>query len=259
MPKLLQNRVCQLFTYFDANPKKMSDRKTLVISGATKGIGRAIAEKFAENGYDIALNARNADDLKALEKDFESRFPDSSVFTMPTDMSKKSEAQAFGKFALEKLGRVDVLVNNAGFFLPGLISEEEDENLERQIETNLYSAYHLTRSVIGKMKERKSGYVFNICSIASLIAYPNGGSYSISKFALLGFSKVLREEMKPHGIRVSSVMPGAVLTNSWAAYDGPEERLMKSEDIADAIWSANQLSPRTVVEDLVLRPQLGDL
>ncbi len=238
---------------------KMSRNKTVAISGATKGIGRALAEKFAKEGFDVAVNARNENDLAAMSSKFAKDHLNIAFYTRPTDMSQKEEAQAFGKFALEKMGQIDVLINNAGFFLPGLISEEEDGNLEKQIETNLYSAYHLTRSVIEDMKAKKSGHVFNICSVASLIAYPNGGSYSISKFAMLGFSKVLREEMKPHGIRVSSIMPGAVLTDSWAAYDGPKERLMKSTDVADLLWSIYNLSDRTVVEDVVLRPQLGDL
>lgn len=239
--------------------REMAKNKTVAISGATKGIGRALAEKFAQAGFDVAVNARNEKDLNDMKAQFAQDYPNSACHVRPTDMSQKSEAQAFGKFALEKLEQIDVLINNAGFFLPGLISEEDDGNLEQQIETNLYSAYHLTRSVIGDMKSKKAGHVFNICSVASLIAYPNGGSYSISKFALLGFSKVLREEMKPHGIRVSSIMPGAVLTDSWAAYDGPKERLMKSTDVADLLWSIYNLSDQTVVEDVVLRPQLGDL
>jgi NADP-dependent 3-hydroxy acid dehydrogenase YdfG len=154
---------------------------------------------------------------------------------------------------------VDILVNNAGVFLPGELSLEDEGNLEMMINTNLYSAYHLTRALLPKMKERRSGYIFNMCSIASKIAYPNGGSYSISKFALLGFSKVLREEMKPLGIRVSSILPGATWSNSWAGVDLPESRLMKANDIAKIVKVAYELSDSAVMEDIVLRPQLGDL
>jgi len=156
-------------------------------------------------------------------------------------------------------GTVDVLINNAGVFLPGAISEEKDGNLEFQIETNLYSAYHLTRAVLPMMLPQKSGHVFNMCSVASFMAYPNGGSYSISKFALLGFSKVLREEMKPKGIRVTSIMPGATWSNSWAGVELPEDRLMAANDIAETVWAAYHLSKSSVVEEIILRPQLGDL
>ncbi|MFT5642152.1 MAG: short-subunit dehydrogenase, partial [Cyclobacteriaceae bacterium] len=124
---------------------------------------------------------------------------------------------------------------------------------------NLYSAYHLTRGLIPQMKKDKSGYVFNICSTASIMAYANGGSYSISKFAMYGMSKVLREEMKSFGVKVTSVMPGATLTASWEGADIPPERFVKPEDVAIMVLSTYLLSDRAVVEDLVIRPQLGDL
>ncbi|MBC7721603.1 MAG: SDR family oxidoreductase, partial [Pedobacter sp.] len=123
----------------------------------------------------------------------------------------------------------------------------------------LYSAYHLTRALLPKMMEQKSGSIFNICSIASLQAYANGGSYSISKYALLGFSKNLREELKPYGIKVSAVMPGATFTDSWAGSGINLERIMEANDVAKMVFAASQLSPQAVMEDIVLRPQLGDL
>jgi short-subunit dehydrogenase len=98
-----------------------------------------------------------------------------------------------------------------------------------------------------------------MCSIASIKAYPNGGSYAISKFALLGFSKVLREELKDKGIRVTAILPGATRTSSWDGVDLPDERFMKSEDVAETIFSAYSLSKRSVVEEILIRPQLGDI
>ena len=127
------------------------------------------------------------------------------------------------------------------------------------METNVYSAYHLTRGVIGAMMDNKKGHIFTICSTASIIAYPNGGSYCISKFALYGMTKVLREEMKPHNIKVTAVLPGATFTDSWQGTDLPEDRFIASKDVADAIWSAYCLSPRAVLEEILIRPQLGDL
>jgi short-subunit dehydrogenase len=124
---------------------------------------------------------------------------------------------------------------------------------------NMYSAYYMTRSLVPKMKANKSGHIFNMCSIASFKAYANGGSYAISKFAMLGFSKCLREELKADGIRVTAVMPGATKTASWDGVDLPESRFMPVEDVADSIYSAWSLSTRSVVEEIVIRPQLGDL
>jgi short-subunit dehydrogenase len=131
--------------------------------------------------------------------------------------------------------------------------------LETLMEVNLYSAYYLTRAVLPLMLPQRAGHIFNMCSIASIIAYPNGGSYTISKFALLGFSKSLREEMKPKGIKVTAILPGATWTDSWRGADFPENRLMQASDIAKAVWAAYQMSGAAVVEELVIRPQLGDL
>ena len=116
---------------------------------------------------------------------------------------------------MDEFGHLDVLVNNAGLFDPGSVYNEPDGTLEHLMAVNLYSAYHVTRSVINHMIAQKSGHIFNMCSIASFKAYANGGAYSISKYALAGFSTNLREEMKPFGIKVTAVYPGAAFTDSW--------------------------------------------
>ncbi len=233
--------------------------KTAVITGATKGIGRAIAEYLAKAGYDLAVNARNVDDLEEMKQTIMEAHPDITVHVKATDMSIKSQVLDFGQWVLSTLPQIDVLVNNAGIFIPGELCHEEDGALESMINTNLYSAYYLTRSLIKPMKEKKVGHIFNMCSIASKIAYPNGGSYSISKFALLGFSKVLREELKEDGIKVVSILPGATWSNSWKGVDLPTARLMQATDIAEAVMGAIRMSPSAVVEEIIIRPQLGDL
>jgi short-subunit dehydrogenase len=231
----------------------------IIITGATKGIGRAIAEKFASEGFNLALCARTAEDLGTLKERLVNAYPGIEVLTKPVDMRQKKEVLDFAGFVQSHWQQADVLVNNAGIFIPGEIHREPDGILEQMIETNLYSAYHLTRAVLPLMLPQRRGHVFNICSIASLFAYPEGGSYSISKFAMLGFSKVLREELKDKGIKVTALMPGATWTDSWANSPFLPERMMKAEDIALAVWSAWQLSPSAVVEEIILRPQLGDL
>jgi short-subunit dehydrogenase len=127
------------------------------------------------------------------------------------------------------------------------------------INSNVYSAYYVTRGLIQAMKDRRQGHIFNMGSIASIKANPNGGSYAISKFALLGFSKVLREELKEFGIRVTAVLPGATRTASWEGTVLPDERFMKVEDVAEAVYAAYSLSGRSVIEEMIIRPQLGDI
>lgn len=233
--------------------------KTAVITGATKGLGRAIAEIFAENGFDLCVCARTEADLDAMQEEWKKRFPASTLFTFPADMSKKSEVMEFAGFIRKTWQQVGVLINNAGIYLPGGVSDEREGTLETLLETNLYSAYHLTRALLPLMIPHQSGHIFNMCSVASILAYPNGGSYSISKFALLGFSKCLREEMKTKRIKVTAVLPGATWSDSWQGANLPYERLMQASDIANAVWGCYNLSDAAVVEELLIRPQLGDL
>ena len=232
--------------------------KNVIITGASKGIGKAIAEIFAANGHNLFLCSRGEVALYKTIEELTTRFPAVSIKAKPFDLSKKEEAIAFGNWCLS-FAVPDILINNAGLFEPGSVHNEPDGLLESLVATNVYSAYHVTRAVLPKMMERKSGHIFNMCSIASLHAYANGGAYSVSKFALYGFSKNLREEMKPHGIKVTSVHPGAVMSDSWGNYDNSSKRIMEAEDIAKMIYAASQLSQQACVEDIIIRPQLGDL
>jgi short-subunit dehydrogenase len=231
----------------------------VIVTGASKGIGRAVAERFAAEGYTIVICARNAAQLQACAAAITAQCPQSTVQAKAVDMSVKNEVIAFGRWVLETFGQPGILVNNAGSFLPGSIHTEEDGVIEEMISTNLYSAYYLTRVLLPAMMEQKSGHIFNMCSIASLQAYANGGSYSISKFALAGFSKNLREELKQYNIKVTAVYPGAVYTDSWSGSGVKPERIMQPADVAELIYTVSKLSPQACVEDIVLRPQLGDL
>jgi short-subunit dehydrogenase len=230
----------------------------VVVTGASKGIGKAIATAFAKEGANLFLCARNEVVLYNTVAELQQANPNSIIKAKAVDVSIKEEAIAFGNWCLHA-GTPDILINNAGQFLPGSVYNEAEGLLETMIETNLYSAYHLTRTLVPTMIAARTGHIFNICSIASLHAYPNGGSYSISKFALMGLTKNLREELKPFHIKVTGVYPGAVLSESWAGFDNTSKRIMEAEDIAAMIVAASKLSPQAVVEDIILRPQLGDL
>ncbi|MEO5563817.1 MAG: SDR family NAD(P)-dependent oxidoreductase [Chitinophagaceae bacterium] len=233
----------------------------IVITGASRGLGKAIAEKFGDDkqGHTLLLCSRDKDKLKLTGKELQGRFPRTTILTHACDLSQKEEVKKFAAWILKQDRKTDILVNNAGTFIPGSVYNEEEGTLEKLIELNLYSAYHLTRLLLPLMMEQKSGHVFNICSIASFQAYPNGGAYSISKYALAGFSKNLREEMKPYGIKVTAVYPGAAYTDSWKGSGIDPKRIMQADDVAKMIYAASQLSPQACVEDIILRPQLGDL
>lgn len=236
----------------------------VIITGASKGIGKAIATAYAAEGATLFLCARNEVNLYNTVAELQTRYPESTLYAKAVDMSVKQQAQNFGQWVLDGLkntasGRIDFLVNNAGTFSPGSIYNEEEGLLENMMNTNLYSAYHLTRTLVPAMIEAGQGIIVNICSIAALHAYSNGGSYSITKYAMMGFTKNLREELKPHHIKVMGVYPGAVLTDSWGDFDNSSKRIMEASDIATMIVAAGKLSPQAVVEDIVLRPLLGDM
>jgi short-subunit dehydrogenase len=230
-----------------------------VITGASRGIGKSTARIFALHGYDLYLCSKNEKNLFETIDELKKDFPNVSVDGKAFDLGKKQQAQLFGEWVSSNADNIDVLVNNAGSFIQGDVSDEPDGALEEMIEVNLYSAYHLTRTVLPKMMAAKTGHIFTLCSIASLGAYPNGGSYSISKFALLGFTKNLRRELQPHGIKVTAIIPGAAYTDSWRASGVSEQRLMEADDIAKVIYDATLLSPQAVIEEIIIRPQLGDL
>jgi short-subunit dehydrogenase len=234
-------------------------KKLIVVTGGTKGIGRAIIEKFSSNNFDVATCSRNIEELEELKATIQKASPGSNVYIHKADVSDKNQVKKFCDLVQRSGQPVEVLVNNAGYFLPGEIVSEPEGTLEQMINTHVYSAYYVTRGFAPAMILNKKGHIFNICSIASIKAYPNGGSYAIAKSALLGFSRCLREELKDHELRVTAIMPGATKTASWEGADIPDDRFMKPEDVAEAVFAAYALSPRSVVEEIIIRPQLGDI
>lgn len=230
----------------------------ILITGATKGIGRAIAEKFAAQGAELAVCARTEKDVKAL-KDALTKKHSVKVIAATCDMADKKQVKAFAATVKKNWKQLDVLINNAGVFLPGKVTEKKEAGMEEIMAANFYSAYYLTREVLSLMLPQRSGHIFNMCSVASLKAYPQGGLYSVSKHALLGLSRALREELKEEGIRVTTLLPGATYTSSWHNSGLPEQRFMDVKDVADLVWDIYSLSERSVVEEVVLRPMLGDI
>jgi short-subunit dehydrogenase len=232
--------------------------KTAVVTGITQGIGRAITKKLLHEGFHVIGCARNERDLAAMAQHW--NHSGTVLETHVVDVADRAQLTAFSNAILASGTPVQMLVNNAGVFQPGSIADEPDGQLDAMMTTNLYSAYHLTRALLPSLKAAGPGaHIFNLCSVASLQAYPGGGSYSISKYALLGFSDNLREELKPTGIRVTALCPGATWSRSWAGSGVDSGTIIQAQDIADVLWSAYRLSPTACPERIVIRPQSGDL
>ncbi len=226
----------------------MEKQKIAVISGGTRGIGRALVDRFLDEGFVVYTSAR-----KAVEADRD------GLEIFQADMSEKEEIKRFGAWIKQKCEHIDCLINNVGTYIPGQIGSEDDGVFEIQMNTNVASTYHLTRVLLPLVKAAERAYIFNICSTASIMPYVNGGSYCISKYAQLGLTKVLREEMKEHKVSVTAVLPGATLTSSWEGTDLPPERFIDPKSVAQLIWSAYQLQDSTIVEEILIRPMDGDI
>ena len=160
---------------------------------------------------------------------------------------------------LKRFGRVDVLINNAGVFEAAPFTETTVADFDRIVAANLRSAFLVTRALVPAMVARKHGDVFFMSSIAGLGAYPNSAAYCAAKFGVTGLAAVLRAETREHGVRVCCVHPGATWSPSWSGSGVAEERIMPAADVARAFWDVYRLGRNTVVEEIVLRPQRGDL
>jgi short-subunit dehydrogenase len=230
----------------------------VLITGASRGLGKCIAEHFAAEGANLILCSRSMQQTIGWQQQLITKHG-ISVSAFDVDIRDVERVKAFAGEILTAGINIDILVNNAGSYVPGSVWNEPDGQLEEMLQVNLLSAYHLTRAIVPSMIARKSGHIFNMASIASFMAYPNGGSYSISKYALAGFSKNLREELKTHQIKVTTIYPGAAFTPSWEGAGIPAERFMKPDDVANMIVASSKLSLQACVEEIILRPQLGDI
>ncbi len=233
-------------------------KKTAVITGGTKGIGRSLVMAFAREGFEIITNSRSSKDLQILQDTVLSE-TGARIHTFKADFEHKEQVLAFGDFVCQTFSHLNVLINNAGIFMPGATTEEEEGVYETEMAVNLAAPYYLVRKLLPLIEIGKDGYIFNMCSTASISSHSNGGSYAISKYGLLGFTKILRQELKHSKIGVSALMPGATLTNSWAESDLPPERFMQPEDIANFVLAAWYNRTYTVLEEIILRPYLGDI
>ena len=230
-----------------------------LITASTKGIGRAIAIAFAKAGINVAICARNAQELDAVKAELAVINPAINVFTAVADCSIKQQVLAFAEEAEQHLGVISVIVNNAGFYEYGSILDDSEETFQRQVNTNLMPAYELYRYFGKKMMNAGNGHIFNICSVASLSPMAEAGTYSVTKYALLGLTKIMRTELQQHGVKVTAVIPGSTLTDSWKGMDVDKDKMVLPEDIASAIVNIYNMSAGANVDEIVITPAFGQI
>ncbi|WP_442588692.1 SDR family oxidoreductase [Pedobacter sp. AW31-3R] len=223
-----------------------------IVTGATKGIGKAIAVKLAEAGYNLAICARNEQDLAAMAAELE--YTKVQVFYRATDCSDKEQVYRFCEESRREMDHVDVLVNNAGTFLPGALLDEEDERFELQQQLNLNAVYYMSKYFGKMMRKQQYGHIFTLCSVASKEYIENAGSYAVTKSALLSLNTVLRKELSIFNVKVTAILPGPTLTASWEGTAIPAERFVQPEDIASTLVTVLNLSSGANVEEIIIRP-----
>ncbi|MAQ92868.1 MAG: oxidoreductase [Rhodothermaceae bacterium] len=229
----------------------------VLVTGASRGIGAAVAEAFAARGDRLALVARDADALAEVARRCTEAGGEARVFVC--DVTDGAAVDALATSVRDWAGTPDAVVNNAGLFEPGGILETSPEAFRRQMEVNVVSAFLVTRAFLAAMRARGSGRILMMGSVASIRGYPGGAAYGAAKHALLGLARSVRQEMLGTGVSVTTLLPGATRTGSWDGTDLPDDRFMPPEDIARVAVEVATLSGRTVVEEVLLRPDAGDI
>ncbi|MBC8054429.1 MAG: SDR family oxidoreductase [Sphingobacteriaceae bacterium] len=230
-----------------------------VITGATKGMGKAIAIKLAAAGYNLAICSRNQSELDSFCQKLMSDNPSVRVVGLNTDCAEPLQVTAFASFVQQHFDQVDVLINNAGVFYPGSVLDEDESNLDQQLEINFRAAYKLCRIFGKQMRNRKAGYIINICSIAAINPVPEAGSYTVTKFALYGLTKVLRLELMKHNVKVTAILPGSTLTSSWEGTTIPKEQFIAPEDVASAVLYCLSGSAGSNPDEIIISPLSGQI
>jgi short-subunit dehydrogenase len=233
--------------------------KNALVTAATKGMGRAIATAFAAEGVHLAVCSRNGDELAAFKAELAAVNPAIKVFTAVVDCSIKKQLLQFALDAEKELGIINIIVNSVGLYRQGSILDDGEESFERQVNTNLMPAYELYRYFGKKMMAAANGHIFNICSVAAINPIPEAGTYSVTKYALLGLNKVMRLEMQPYGVKVTAIIPGSTLTDSWKGVPVDQDKMVLPEDVASAILNIYKMSPGANVDELIIKPLYGQI
>jgi NADP-dependent 3-hydroxy acid dehydrogenase YdfG len=238
---------------------QMLEGKTALITGAGRGIGRAIARAFAAEGAAVALVARSRADLASVAA--EVREAGGRALAVPTDVTQDAAVESLVENVTGELGRLDILVTSAGAAAFGPVSGSKPADWDTMLSLNLRAVMLCCHAVLPVMMRQRSGLILNLSSIASKRALPGSAVYTATKAGVEAFSRVLAEEMRPHGVRVGVLIPGAVDTPIWDAMGAapPREKMLRAEDVARAAVLMATLPANASLEELTLLPAEGIL
>jgi len=234
------------------NPESALNGQVALITGSSRGIGLAIARRLGRMGARLSLCARRKADLESAAADL--RAAGIEVLAVPTDVTRPAEVSRLVSETQRSLGAVDILVNNAGIGIFGPFYHQTEADWNSVLDTNLKSAFLTSRAVAPEMIRRKSGHIINISSLAGKSTFANGAIYCASKWALLGLTGCMAEDLRAHGVRVSAICPGSVATEFSPHAGKDPSRMLQPDDVAHAVAAMVTQSPGSFISEVHIRP-----
>lgn len=233
----------------------MANERVGLVTGGTRGIGFAVARRLARDGFAVAISGRSLESVENGLERLRKEVPSSRLAGHPADARSETDQRALIEWTDRTLGRLDVLVNNAGIGEFGPVAELDPERFRAVVETNLFGPYYATHFAVPLMKRSGGGFIVNIGSLAGVNAFAGGSAYNASKFGLLGFSESSMLDLRHQGIRVAAILPGSVATEFGHSHGDRDYAWMLSpDDVADAVSDLIRFPDRAIASRIDLRP-----
>ncbi|HXN18299.1 MAG TPA: SDR family NAD(P)-dependent oxidoreductase [Candidatus Binatus sp.] len=232
--------------------EKALEGKVAVVTGASRGIGLAVARGLGGLGAKLSLCARSADKLQNVANELKSAGVE--VVIVAADVTSPDDIRSLVEETKQAFGAIDILVNNAGIGYFGPFYEANESNWDSVLDTNLKSVFLLSKAVAKGMVERRGGHIINIASLAGKNAFAGGAIYCASKWGLLGMTECMAEDLRTYGIRVSAICPGTVATDFSPHAGKDTSKMLQPEDIAHVVGSIVTQAPQSFISEVLLRP-----